>query len=101
MTGAEVYIDRIIGAIGGALIAPALIPPGTWFPLRRTLVSLLSGFMLEPIPRHYLGWQADADSIIAAACIVSTISWWTWHAVIRMIEAGWIQSIFSRKPPQP
>lgn len=90
MTGVEIYLDRLIGAIGGAVIAVAIIPPSTWFPFRRSMVSLFSGMLLEPIFRRYLGWQPDDDTIIASACIVAALSWWTWHGVIRAIEAGWL-----------
>lgn len=97
MTGAEIYLDRVMGAIGGAIIAVAIIPPGTWFPLRRTTVSLATGFMLEPIFRRYAGWLPEADNIIASACIVSTCSWWIWHGVIKAINAEWFQSWLARK----
>lgn len=100
VTGTEIYLDRLIGAVGGAVIAVAIVPPGTWFPLRRTIVSLASGFMLEPILRRYLGWLSEADTIIASACIVSTCSWWIWHAVIKALDA-WNITIpwLSRKKP--
>lgn len=87
----EVYAYRLIGAIGGAVIAVSIVPPGTVLPLRRTLVSLSTGLMIEPILRRYIGWPPEPDTIIAAACIVSTCSWWIWHAVIRALSAWKIE----------
>lgn len=88
----EVLILRLIGAIGGSVIAVAIVPPGAWLPIRRLSVSLASGMMLTPIFRHYMGWPGDPDSIIAAACIVSACGWWIWHAIIRSLEAEWFQA---------
>lgn len=86
MTGGEIYVLRFAGAIGGAVIAAALVPPGTWFPLRRTLVSLSTGFLLGGVWQWKLGWPNEPDLIAGASCIVSTLSWWCWHAFIRALE---------------
>lgn len=100
MTMEEIYALRLIGAAGGAVIAVAIVPPGTGFPLRRTLVSMFSGFMLEPIFRRYVGWLPEVDTIIASACVVSACSWWTWHALIRALNVWKIEVPFlkSKKP---
>lgn len=86
MTLEEIYALRLLGAAGGAVIAVAIVPPGTWFPMRRATVSMFSGFMLEPIFRRYVGWLPEGDTVLASACIVSACSWWTWHAVIRALD---------------
>lgn len=92
MTGDEIYLLRLAGAVGGAIIAPALIPPGTWFPLRRTLVGVLSGFLLGGAWQWYFAWPNEPDLISGASCIISTCSWWAWHAVIKALDA-WNVSI--------
>lgn len=86
MTGGEIYLLRLAGAVGGAIIAPALIPPGTWFPLRRTAVAVVSGFLLGGVWQWQLGWPNEPDLISGASCITSTLSWWTWHAVIKALD---------------
>lgn len=92
MTGGEIYALRVAGAVVGAIIAPALVPPGTWFPLRRTLVALLSGVFLGGLAQWHFGWPNEPDLIAGSACVVSTLSWWGWHAVLRLTQAGgWLR----------
>jgi len=82
---------RLLGGLGGALIAIVVVQPDTLSGLfRRLLVSLSSALMITPILAYYLGWDSSPDSVIAAACIVSAVAWWVWHSLIRLAQSGWL-----------
>jgi len=89
---------RLIGGLGGSLIAIVVVQPDTPFGLlKRLSASLLSAGFLTPKLAGYLGWGDDPDSVMAAACIVSAIAWWVWHSLIRLFQSGWLPGVGKRE----
>lgn len=83
---------RLIGAVGGTIIALALMEPRSWKDLiQRTLVCLVSGILcVELVSEYVLGWTAEPlppGKVIAASCLTAAGSWWIAHAIIRIINA--------------
>lgn len=83
---------RLIGALGGTIIALALIEPRSWRGLaQRAIVSMVSGTLcMEPFAEYILRWPSPILSpsrIIAASCITAAASWWIAHGAIRLIQA--------------
>lgn len=89
---------RLIGGLGGSLIAIVVVQPDT-LPgvFKRLLVSLSSALMITPILARYLGWDDTPDSVIAAACIVAAVAWWVWHSLIRLAQSGWLPGVGKRE----
>jgi len=86
----DILLMRLLGGLGGSLIAIVIVQPETIAGLfKRLLVSLSSSTMLTPILTDYLDWDDDADSVIAASCIVAAVAWWVWHSLIRAAQAGY------------
>ncbi len=92
------YLDilamRLVGGVGGSLIAIVIVQPNTIAGLfKRLVVSLSSATMLTPVLVEYLDWDDTPDSVIAAACIVAAVAWWVWHSLIRAAQAGWLPGV--------
>lgn len=98
LTTAEI-LYRAIGALGGGFIALLRIwPKSVAEALCRFALSLIAGTIFAPVVLEKIGWPNTVDRNIAAGCLVGAIAWWLFGQVIRLIEAGWIQSIVWRKP---
>lgn len=84
----EALAYSIVGTIGGAAIALALLQPDTPAGFaKRSLVSVASGMMLTPAVLSYFELAATRDNLIAGSCVVSAVAWWCWHGVIRAVQA--------------
>lgn len=90
LPSAEILALRVAGAVGGAVIALALVPAERHFPPDRIVVSLISGIVGAAPLRDYLGWERSPDNIVAAACFIAAVSWWSWQAIIAALQAGWL-----------
>jgi hypothetical protein len=79
---------RLIGAVGGTIIALALVEPRTWRGLlQRAIVSLFCGVLLAEPVADYLDWSSLSPSrVLAASCLTAAGSWWIAHAVLRIIK---------------
>jgi hypothetical protein len=84
----ESLIAKIIGVISGACLALIFIPPRSISGfIRRSTAAVVAGMTLGTPTRLYLGWEADAESVIAAFCIAAFCSWWGMGLAKRILES--------------
>ena len=81
---------RLVGALGGAVVALAMSNDAkSWSGLRkRFYVSMVFGlFLADPIA-DWMKWDMTLPRrIVAASCTASMLGWWIMHALIRVVQA--------------
>ena len=88
---AEVAVSillKFLGAAAGAALALVFVPPRTpqGF-VRRVTAALIFGTVFANYVRGYLGFDADAEGLVAAACLTGFVSWWLMGAIKRGADA--------------
>lgn len=77
-------LAKAIGAVSGAIMALAILPPRTvrefW---KRLGVSTLGGIIGAPVVISYAEWEPTTEIAMASAAIAAFVSWWLGGAVIR------------------
>ena len=83
----EFAAAKAAGALAGAILALAFIPPRSWRALgQRALVAVVFGFVFEPISREWIGFQETGEGVSGAAAAAAFASWWIMTAVKRAVD---------------
>lgn len=70
-------IAKLLGILGGTLLALVFIPPRTVSGfVRRTIAAIVFGFFFGHIVLAYLEWAPTDENITAAWAIASFSSWY-------------------------
>jgi hypothetical protein len=81
-------ILKFMGAAAGAALALVFVPPKTRQGFyRRLTAALIFGTVFANYVRGYLGFDPDADGLVAAACLTGFVSWWLMGAIKRVADA--------------
>lgn len=81
-------IAKVAGALVGTVLALVFLPPnGISQFIRRTLVSLLCGFLFGFWVRSYLGWGEATEHVLAGSAIAAIVAWPVMALVSAMIRA--------------
>lgn len=87
MDGPLAVLIRAVGAVIGAGLALVFLPPKNraefW---TRGVFSVICGTVGGyPVQVNYLHWPDDLQMLLAAATLVSALSWFCMGAVVRII----------------
>ncbi len=82
-------ILRLMGATAGSALALVYNPPRTneGF-VRRVTASMICGVVFAGYVQTSVGFDRNADGLIAAACLTAFVAWWAMDAIIR-VERLW------------
>ena len=82
---------KVIGSVGGAVMALVFIYPKTsrefW---TRLLFSIPAGIMFGGAAREWLKWPMTTEMILASSAVTAMLSWWVMGAFVRLAD-NWRQ----------
>jgi hypothetical protein len=80
-------IVKLLGALGGAVLAVVFVPPRTikGF-VRRITAALIAGPMFGPYAQAWAGFSDTWEGMAGAACLVAFASWWLMGAIKRALD---------------
>lgn len=81
-------VAKLLGILSGTMLALVFDPPRsrTGF-VRRTVVSLIGGFIFGHIALNFFEWPETIENMIAAWCISSASSWYVFGKARKLIDS--------------
>lgn len=77
-------ILKLIGSVAGAALALLFVPPRDMKAFRRRgIFSVISGMIFAIPARDFAGFSADAEGLVAGACLSAAIGWAAMDALMR------------------